>query len=59
MSNENYYTILGIQENASLDIIKQAYRRLSLEFHLDRTKDNDLLTEKYKKVNEAYEVLND
>ncbi len=59
MSNENYYTILGIQENASLDIIKQAYRRLSLELHPDRTKDNDLLTEKYKKVNEAYEVLND
>ena len=59
MSNDNYYTILGIQENASLDIIKQAYRRLSLELHPDRTKDNDLLTEKYKKVNEAYEVLND
>lgn len=59
MSNINYYTILGIEENASLDMIKQAYRRLSLELHPDKTKNNVVLTEKYKQINEAYEVLKD
>lgn len=59
MSNETYYSILGIKDGVSLDIIKQAYRRLSLDLHPDKTKNNELLTEKYKKINEAYEVLKD
>tara|TARA_B100000482_G_C12612027_1_gene299452 strand:+ start:838 stop:1788 length:951 start_codon:yes stop_codon:yes gene_type:complete len=59
MSPDNYYSILGIETDATADMIKRAYRRLSLELHPDRTKDNQILTEKYKKVNEAYGVLND
>ena len=59
MSPDNYYSTLGIETDATADIIKKAYRRLSLELHPDRTKDNPILTEKYKKVNQAYGVLND
>jgi len=55
---EDLYNILGINENASHDEIKKAYRGLSLKFHPDR---NPLpeATEKFKKINEAYEILGD
>ncbi len=59
MLTDNYYSILGLEVDATSDMIKKAYRCLSLDLHPDKTKNNDILTEKYKKVNEAYEVLND
>ena len=58
-SRENHYTILGINKNASLDEIKKAYRKLSLNYHPDRNAGDINKSELYKKINEAYRVLSD
>jgi DnaJ family protein B protein 4 len=55
---EDLYKVLGINENASHDEIKKAYRSLSLKFHPDRNPSPDA-TEKFKQINEAYETLGD
>jgi molecular chaperone DnaJ len=52
---EDYYTTLGVGRDASQDEIKKAYRRLAHEHHPDKGNGND--SEKFKKVNEAYQVL--
>ena len=55
----NYYDILGIDKNASKEDIKSAYRRLALRYHPDRNPGNKEAEERFKKINEAYAVLND
>ena len=54
---KNYYDILGLQKNASPDDIKQAYRKISKELHPDKHKGDKAAEQKFKEVNEAYEVL--
>jgi len=54
----DYYEILGVPRNATLDEIKAAYRRLALKWHPDRNKSPEA-TEKFKQINQAYEVLSD
>ena len=56
---KDYYKILGVQENATADDIKKAYRKLALEFHPDRNPDNKESEEKFKEINEANDVLSD
>src|SRR5689334_17489601 len=51
---ENYYDILGVSKSASSEEIKKAYRRLAHQYHPDKGKGNE---EKFKQVNEAYQVL--
>ena len=53
MSDKNYYDILGIKKNASVDEIKKAFRRQAVKHHPDQGGDEA----KFKEVNEAYEVL--
>lgn len=53
---KNYYEILEVQNNASSEEIKKAYRKLSLKYHPDKTKGDD---SKFKEINEAYSVLSD
>ena len=55
----DYYQELGVSPDAEADEIKKAYRKLSLEFHPDRNKDNPETTAKFQKINEAYEHLSD
>ncbi len=53
---EDYYKILGVDKNASDDEIKKAYRKLAHKYHPDKPGGN---TEKFKEINEAYQVLSD
>jgi len=57
---EDYYKILGVDKNASLDDIKKAYRKLALKYHPDRNPaDKKKAEEQFKKISEAYAVLSD
>ncbi len=57
-TKRDYYDILGVSRNASLEEIKAAYRKLAVEWHPDRNKSSQA-EEKFKEINEAYEVLSD
>ena len=55
----DYYEVLGVQKTASADDIKKAYRSLARKYHPDLHPDDKDCAEKFKEVNEAYEVLSD
>ncbi|WP_019506388.1 DnaJ C-terminal domain-containing protein [Pleurocapsa sp. PCC 7319] len=55
----NYYEILGVAKNAPSNEIKRAYRTLAIKYHPDRNLGNKAAEEKFKDINEAYEVLSD
>jgi molecular chaperone DnaJ len=57
-SKRDYYEVLGVQKGASRDEIKQAYRKLALQFHPDRNKDA-AAEGRFKEISEAYAVLSD
>ena len=56
---KDYYEILGVPRSASDAEIKKAFRKLAREYHPDVAKDKKRAEEKFKEVNEAYEVLGD
>jgi DnaJ-class molecular chaperone len=57
MAQGDYYKVLGVDQNATDQQIKDAFRKLALKYHPDRNKDNPVAVEEMKKVNEAYAVL--
>ena len=59
MEYKDYYKILGVNRNASKDEIKRAYRKLALKTHPDRNPGDAKAEERFKEINEAYQVLND
>ena len=55
----DYYEVLGVAKDASLDDIKKAYRKLAMKYHPDRNPGDKEAAEKFKEASEAYEVLKD
>ena len=54
----DYYEVLGVSKNAPKDQIKDAYRKLAMQYHPDRNKSPEA-EEKFKEISEAYAVLSD
>ncbi len=59
MAKKDFYTVLGVEKNASTEDIKKAYRKLAMQYHPDRNPGNKEAEEKFKEATEAYEVLSD
>ena len=56
---KDYYESLGVPRTASADELKKSYRKLARQYHPDVAKDKKKSEEKFKEINEAYEVLSD
>ena len=59
MAKRDFYSILGVERNASVEEIKKAYRKMAMQHHPDRNAGNKEAEEKFKEAAEAYEVLSD
>jgi curved DNA-binding protein len=59
MEYKDYYKVLGVEKTATADQVKKAYRKLAVKYHPDKNPGNKAAEEKFKEINEAYEVLGD
>ncbi len=59
MEFRDYYKILGVARSASADEIRSSFRKLARQYHPDVAKDKKRAEEKFREINEAYEVLGD
>lgn len=58
-TKRDYYEVLGVDKNATDDVIKKAYRSLAKKYHPDMNPGDKTAEAKFKEVNEAYDVLSD
>ncbi len=59
MEYRDYYKILGVPRGSSADEIKSAYRKLAMQYHPDRNPGDKQAEDRFKEINEAYQVLSD
>lgn len=59
MDYKDYYKVLGVERNASEDDIRKAYRKLAMQYHPDRNPNDKQAEDRFKEINEAYQVLSD
>ena len=59
MAKRDYYEVLGVARTASPDELKKAFRKLAMQYHPDKNPGDKKAEERFKEINEAYEVLSD
>ena len=59
MDYKDYYKVLGVPRNASADEIRKVYRKLAMQYHPDRYPGDRQAEDRFKEINEAYQVLSD
>jgi molecular chaperone DnaJ len=59
VEKRDYYDLLGVSRSASTEEIKRAYRKLAVQYHPDRNRDDSAAEETFKRISEAYAVLSD
>ncbi len=59
MEYRDYYKILGVPRGTGADEIKKAYRKLAMKYHPDRNPNDKQAEDRFKEINEAYQVLSD
>src|SRR5215510_1932601 len=57
--SQDYYELLGVNRSASADDIKKAFRKLAMQHHPDRNRDDKDAEKKFKEINHAYDILKD
>ena len=59
MAKQDYYETLGVDKGAGAEDLKRAYRKLAMQFHPDKNPGDTTAEQKFKEINEAYDVLKD
>ena len=59
MAKQDFYEVLGVSRSAAADDLKRAYRKLAMQYHPDRNPGDKSAEQKFKDINEAYDVLKD
>lgn len=57
MAKEDYYSLLGVERDATPEQLKKAYRKKAIELHPDKNQGDKIAEEKFKEISEAYEIL--
>src|SRR4051794_13088337 len=59
MAKQDFYEILGVSKSAGAEELKRAYRKLAMQYHPDRNAGDKGAEQKFKDLNEAYDILKD